>query len=53
MEQTSTIPSSLLVLNISSSATVEILGQNINSKQQDDRTACQFTVIFEIKQKNY
>ena len=38
-------------LSLSSSATVEISGQNSNSKQLDDRAACQFTVISEIKQK--
>ena len=37
--------------NITSSATVEISGQNIDSKQKDNREACQFTFISEIKQK--
>ena len=36
---------------MSSSATVEILGQNIDSKQQEDREAFQFTVISGLKQK--
>ena len=37
--------------NITSSATMEISGQNIDSKQKDNREACQFTFISEIKQK--
>lgn len=37
--------------NISSSAAVEILGQNTKGKQQDDRESYQFTVISEIENK--
>ena len=37
--------------NISSSAAVEILGQNMKGKQQDDRQAYRFTVISKIEQK--
>ena len=37
--------------NISSSAAVEILGQNMKGKQQDDREANRFPVISEIEQK--
>ena len=40
-------------VSISSSATVEITGQNIDNKQQEDREAFQFTIISSwIKAKN-